>query len=138
MMSAGEIVREAREWIGTPYHHQARVKGAGCDCVGLFIGIGESVGIPAMFESDYPVTFKGRTLRSYLVRNCTEMREVGLYDAPVGAILAFTMRQDEGPHHVALRTPDGMLHAWSTGVVEHGLRWLERLDSVWWHPEVIR
>ena len=27
-----EIVRAAREWLGTPYHHHGRVKGAGADC----------------------------------------------------------------------------------------------------------
>src|SRR6185437_3648026 len=27
-----EIVRAAKEWLGTPYHHHARVKGAGADC----------------------------------------------------------------------------------------------------------
>ncbi len=30
------IIEEARSWIGTPYHHEARVKGAGVDC-GMFI-----------------------------------------------------------------------------------------------------
>ena len=25
------ILSEARSWIGTPYHHQMSVKGAGCD-----------------------------------------------------------------------------------------------------------
>ena len=26
---------EARSWLGTPYHHKARVKGVGVDCGGL-------------------------------------------------------------------------------------------------------
>lgn len=34
-----QIVRIAREWIGTPFHHQASVKGVGCDCIGLVRGI---------------------------------------------------------------------------------------------------
>lgn len=33
------IVDAAREWIGTPYVHQASVKGAGTDCLGLVRGI---------------------------------------------------------------------------------------------------
>lgn len=37
--SADDIVKEAREWIGTPYHHQMSVKGVGCDCLGLVRGI---------------------------------------------------------------------------------------------------
>ncbi|MEJ8573115.1 NlpC/P60 family protein [Microbaculum marinum] len=33
------IVAEARSWIGTPYRHQASLKGAGCDCFGLVRGV---------------------------------------------------------------------------------------------------
>ena len=33
------IVRLARHWIGTPYHHQASVRGVGTDCVGLIRGL---------------------------------------------------------------------------------------------------
>jgi len=35
----GKIVHLARSWIGTPYVHQASVKGVGCDCLGLLRGI---------------------------------------------------------------------------------------------------
>lgn len=30
---------EARAWIGTPYVHQASVRGAGADCLGLLRGV---------------------------------------------------------------------------------------------------
>jgi len=33
------IVAEARDWIGTPYRHQASCKGVGCDCLGLVRGV---------------------------------------------------------------------------------------------------
>src|SRR6202008_328378 len=33
------IIAVARDWLGTPYHHQASVRGAGCDCIGLVRGI---------------------------------------------------------------------------------------------------
>ena len=29
------VVAAAREWIGTPYHHMADIKGVGCDCAML-------------------------------------------------------------------------------------------------------
>ena len=38
-VSRAAIVAEARAWIGTPYHHQASRKGAGCDCFGLVRGV---------------------------------------------------------------------------------------------------
>lgn len=33
------VVTEAKSWVGTPYHHAARVKGAGVDCAQILIGI---------------------------------------------------------------------------------------------------
>ncbi len=39
MSSGAEIVRLARGWIGTPYHHRASLQGAGADCLGLIRGI---------------------------------------------------------------------------------------------------
>ena len=34
-----DIVDEARDWLGTPYVHQASTKGAGTDCLGLLRGV---------------------------------------------------------------------------------------------------
>lgn len=34
-----DILRAARGWIGTPYRHQASLKGVGCDCLGLVRGV---------------------------------------------------------------------------------------------------
>lgn len=34
-----DIVTCARTWVGTPYHHQARLKGVGVDCAGVPIGV---------------------------------------------------------------------------------------------------
>lgn len=33
------IIEEARKWIGTPFHHQGRVKDVGVDCLGLVVGV---------------------------------------------------------------------------------------------------
>ena len=42
MPSPEEIVAAARSWIGTPYRHQASLKGVGCDCLGLVRGVGRT------------------------------------------------------------------------------------------------
>lgn len=34
-----DIVAAARHWIGTPYYHQASIRRAGCDCLGLVRGV---------------------------------------------------------------------------------------------------
>jgi NlpC/P60 family putative phage cell wall peptidase len=33
------VVGVARGWIGTPYRHQASLRGIGCDCLGLVRGV---------------------------------------------------------------------------------------------------
>lgn len=42
-MTAAPIVAEALTWLGTPYRHQASVKGVGCDCLGLVRGVWRAV-----------------------------------------------------------------------------------------------
>ena len=37
------VVEIARDWIGTPYRHQASVKGAGADCLGLVRGVWRTI-----------------------------------------------------------------------------------------------
>lgn len=37
------IVAAARDWIGTPYRHQASLKGQGADCLGLLRGVWRTV-----------------------------------------------------------------------------------------------
>ena len=38
-LARSAIIAEARAWIGTPYRHQASLKGVGCDCLGLVRGV---------------------------------------------------------------------------------------------------
>ena len=37
--SPDKIISIARTWIGTPYVHQASLKGKGCDCIGMLRGV---------------------------------------------------------------------------------------------------
>jgi NlpC/P60 family putative phage cell wall peptidase len=40
-----KVVEEALSWIGTPFHHAARVKGAGVDCLMLLAEVYERAGV---------------------------------------------------------------------------------------------
>ena len=44
-MKNHEAVAEAMTWLGTPYHHQGRVKGIGIDCATLLCEVYEVVGL---------------------------------------------------------------------------------------------
>jgi cell wall-associated NlpC family hydrolase len=45
------IVAEARTWLGTPWHHAARVKGAGVDCGQFLIAAYTGAGLVPGFET---------------------------------------------------------------------------------------
>lgn len=50
-----KIVDEAKSWLGTPYHHLARVKGAGVDCAQILIAVFAGVGLIEEFDTgNYP------------------------------------------------------------------------------------
>jgi cell wall-associated NlpC family hydrolase len=53
-----KVVSTTRSWIGTPYHHQMAVKGAGCDCLGLVRGVyaeiyGKPSEVPPPYSRDW-------------------------------------------------------------------------------------
>ncbi|MCE9561882.1 MAG: hydrolase [Planctomycetes bacterium] len=39
------VVAAARSWLGTPYHHHARVKGVGADCLTLLASVYAEAGV---------------------------------------------------------------------------------------------
>lgn len=44
------LIAEAEKWIGTPYHHMGRVKGAGVDCLTFLVEVYERAGIVGHHE----------------------------------------------------------------------------------------
>jgi cell wall-associated NlpC family hydrolase len=52
------IVEEAQKWVGTPFHHEARLRGVGVDCGNLLAAVFEAVGLlqPMKIEH-YPPDF---------------------------------------------------------------------------------
>jgi len=52
------IIEETKSWIKTPWHHEARVKGAGVDCGMLILQVYETVGlIPHIVPPHYGPDF---------------------------------------------------------------------------------
>lgn len=44
-MIRDDIVNESLTWLGTPYHHAARIKGIGVDCGQILIAVYSKVGL---------------------------------------------------------------------------------------------
>lgn len=49
------VVAEAMSWLRTPYHHRARVKGAGVDCAQFPIAVYGAAGEIPDVRPDYPI-----------------------------------------------------------------------------------
>jgi len=136
------IVKAARDWLGTPYHDQASVKGVGCDCLGLIRGVWrEVVGPEPMpvppYSRDWgeagPVEVLAEAARAAMV-------EIDVAEARTGDVVLFRMRRGAIAKHAGILTPDGrFIHAYErTGVIEEPLTdpWRRRIAFAFRFPAV--
>ena len=121
MVTGRELVEKAREYIGTPFHHQGRVKGAGVDCIGLGICSLIELGFEINDQQNYPRLPRRGELLEAVKAHCDPIE---LSDAKMGDLLVFVFVKRLGPQHIGIVTEHGMMiHSWSKakGVVEHNL-----------------
>jgi len=112
---AADIVSLARGWIGTPYRHQASLKGVGCDCLGLLRGIwrelhGAEVEDIPPYAPDW-AEGGAEHLRDGLARHLSPVARGAM--AP-GDVLLFRMGQGPARHCGILAERDGapsLIHA---------------------------
>jgi hypothetical protein len=57
MFSREAVIAEARSWLGTPWHHQASLKGVGRDCIGFVRGVALPFVSEVAIPLDYPETW---------------------------------------------------------------------------------
>ncbi len=138
-------VRAAREWLGTPYRHQASLKGEGADCLGLVRGVwretlgAEPEATPA-YQPDWAEVGAEETLLDAARRWLIE-KPVG--EMRPGDVLLFRMAEGAPAKHCAILTAMGppeprMIHAyWGRAVVESwmGPWWMRRLTAVFAWPD---
>lgn len=74
------IVEIARGWLGTPYHHRARVKGAGVDCAMLLCEVYEAAGMiphidPGYYPSDWHLHRDDERYLSWVLQYADEVQD---------------------------------------------------------------
>ena len=122
------VVASARSWIGTPYVHQASVRGSGADCLGLLLGVWRDLcsGEPEV-HAGYTEDWIEPSGREQFLEACRQhMTEVTHYSERRGDILLFRMRDASVAKHLGIQTEIGaearFVHAYSgRGVVETSL-----------------
>lgn len=113
-LTRSAIVAEARSWIGTPYRHQASLKGVGCDCLGLVRGIwralvGDEPRRAPPYSRDWAEAGGEETLALAARAHLVEISPIAF--AP-GDVLLFRYRAHHPAKHAAIVTaPALMVHA---------------------------
>ena len=144
-----QVVGAAMGWLDTPYQHGQCVRGVGCDCIGLVIGVASELGMIADLEYDAwwqryrgygkvpdPVTMD-RALADFMFR-------VSVVDAGPGDVLWFRMRQNTEPQHLGIIMPGGyMVHATHRGSkrADAGVKYHRLVGfytvSAWRYPNLV-
>jgi len=128
-----EIVRAARGWIGTPYHHQASTRGAGADCLGLVRGVwrelyGREAEMPPPYSRDWAEANGTETMLAAAGRH---LMPIAHSVARPGDVLVFRLRAGCVAKHAAIMSGEAMMiHALE------GARVCEVPLSRWWRRRI--
>lgn len=134
------VIAAAREWLGTPYHDQASLRGVGCDCLGLARGVWrdlhgyEPEKVPP-YSRDWgevrEVEVMAEAARRWMI-------EITQDKATAGDLVLFRMRRGAIAKHCGILTGDQFLHSYDRlGVIEEDLTdtWRLRIAFAFRYPE---
>lgn len=126
-ITRSQVVEVARSWIDTPFKHQGRIKGQGCDCLGLIVGIAKEIGACDKDYLNYPeggiFDFSRLTLTDY--KNYFIELDNSPENPPIASILQLWVTARNQFQHLAIisQLPGrlGIIHAnvSTKKVVEH-------------------
>lgn len=127
------IVSHARAWIGTPYHHQASLKGVGVDCIGLVRGIwreifgSEPEPLPP-YSGDWAEATGREAMLQAASRHLVPVPPELVREADV---LVFRLRAGAVAKHAAIVSDPGrMIHA------QEGAPVAEAVIAPWWRRRI--
>jgi NlpC/P60 family putative phage cell wall peptidase len=128
-----DIIAEARSWIGTPYRHQASLKGVGCDCLGLVRGVwratvGDEPETAPPYARDWAEAAGEETFARAARRTLVEIEAAAFRP---GDVLLFRYAPRYPAKHAAVVTaPDRMVHAHDGAAVA------EVFIAPWWRRRI--
>ena len=121
-MRREDFVRAARSYIGTPFHHQARLPGVGLDCAGVIVCAAKACGYDVSDVQGYGRIPSQGMLEQAVIDHCSKIE---LAAVQTGDILLFRFLRE--PQHLAIFDGGMLIHAYSSvgRVIEN------RLDDAW-------
>ena len=131
--SRDQICEAARSWIGTPYHHQASLKGVGADCLGLVRGVWRDLyetdaECPPPYSRDWAEASGIETMLEAAGRH---LRLNANGDFGPSDVLIFRMRAGSVAKHAGIAVSvDTMVHAVEGGPAT------EVVLSRWWRRRI--
>jgi NlpC/P60 family putative phage cell wall peptidase len=149
MTTREQIVAAARGWIGTPYHHQASVKGVGCDCLGLIRGLwrellgDEPETLPA-YTRDWGDVTGSEPLLAVACRHLLPLAHVDL--AQPGDMLVFRMQAGVAKHAGILSALPAFGLLDRDGLYERGGHFIHAVEELgvtevaltrWWRRRMV-
>ena len=135
VVTRAALLEEARSWIGTPYRHQASLKGVGCDCLGLVRGVwrgclGAEPELPPPYAPDWAEAGGVETLQQAALRHLEPLWSESF---AVGDVLLFRYRDGCLAKHVAIASAsDRMIHA------HDGASVCEIAITPWWRRRLVQ
>lgn len=132
-----QIIKTAREYLGTPFHWHGRLKGIGVDCAGLELCVAKELGLIA---PDFDFEGYGNYPQGMLDTLRQHFEERPIEDREPGDILCFALKVD--PQHAGIMGDwegASVIHCsqrWA--VTEHVLddQWAKRIVGVFKFPGV--
>jgi len=126
------LVKIARSYLGTPWHHAGRLRGVGVDCIGLVAETHREAGHAVSDSLDYSMYDEYDRLLSVLDTHATRVDG----ELQGGDILVFRARLMD--NHCGLYTENGhFIHAYSSPAVMRVVEvplddsWRRRLQAVY-------
>jgi len=135
-----DVINEALTWLGTPWLHQARLKGIGADCIGFIGGVAVALGISGAAEWARTPDFHNygpQPQAKLMLLGCARFLDpIAIADVQPADVLM--LRFEREPMHFALVSslaPLYVIHALSTAgkVVQHRVdaTWANRIVRAW-------
>ena len=137
MISRDDIVAEARSWLGTPYRHQASMRGAGTDCLGLIRGVWRSLygqepeAVPA-YTADWSETTGEEVVLSAASR---WLRSKPLSSNDIGDVIVFRMRSTGVAKHLGVTASRQGMTSFVHAYTDHGV--IETPLSTPWQRKIV-